>query len=1258
MTSTPKLPSGNYGRCKLISVRWEPHINGRKQCCDIYEDWEKTICYMICTLCCRKLILGFAPCEGSDDEEPKPTVDERDYPTFTPTDSGISFTLSSFGTVLPIVFGSDRLTGNVFWASTVRKVLINEGTEFYQTVDFALGLCEGEINGILRMWLGEKLILDRTQDVDDNGVAQPSSTGWIAGAAIDLTDADSPLKSLPEADRQTKLDVYIGSENQLPDPTIIAAEGYDFTPAYRGTSYILFRNFIVAKASIPNIFVELTSNTESPFPRLYGEFASPIDKFDEPNGTASLLVDPSYDIVHVAARDDSGTATPANGRGFATFNLNNLELEQELELLETEGMALEYEISRLLPTSGNIFAIQFQTNAGISYVINPHAGVVLSSFGPGGGIGGHSLVNGLSALNKGTITFPGLGTTLFGQVDVVMGVGNFSRSLGFVEVDQNGQMEFVKDLSGVMTDANARSAFLSISSDFATTTPTFHDGVSCAGDWVYVFNFGASGDDTQFQIGRVKVADQFGNSLLETATYSEPDTILMDELRGAGITHLVSHILVDPADNCLVVFTVLLGGGTTPMVFKYSPFTGSIVWKTSAPGYEDCRGTDMAYLTDSRYCWITGQGAIYQLDITEGTVLQLEAQVSTHDLPLPNYFDQYYNGNDNSITYLTNTADQYVTKIFLDKLTRATVELGDIVENLLGRVGLLKTDMDVTDVDDLTLRGYTISRRQSLRTTFAELAQAFKYDVVESNGRIKYLTRGQSSAATIPKKLFGDVSDEGGWLHTIDENDIARIRKISLTYRDIDRDYKDNVQSIHLPNTSSRTFDNDSAIDVKVPIVIDADTAKTLAEILLYAKLVYDTTYECVLPGRFQYLDPGDVITVQPDDDTANDFQLRVRKTSLGADKSVKIEGSREDPDIYNDVVALFGAAGRYIRSVFKPVPPRIDPTALDMPYRSDDEAQSVGTAYRLFFTYLNNRPATVVNREVGVTINGADSYSLPEALNFPTWGYVTNPPVNRSAQYSTDNVSSLQVKMMNTTGATIASATHADLLASDQVNLCWVGGELIQYTTVIDNGENNYTFTGLHRAKFNTGMKFGTQVVGSRFVLLGDETGVLDEGSILYIDVPSDTDPSMVAQVFMRSSNPFQPKPVMNVRALNQAPWSVASFKAEYAPDDLELSWQRRTRYNGELPDDGDETPPINETDESYVIYLYLDDTTFDTTNASTYLRRVEVTTNSYTYTDAMQTADGFDRTTTDLYAVVYQQGSITSYRSGTAVKLLVPQL
>lgn len=1242
--------------CKVLSVTWLPNAEEREKCCDMHEGYGKSFCYQTCVLCCDKVIIQLGPCDKKD-KTPEYATDARDYPVYSPAanGNGISFTVSTYGSSLPIVFGSDKLTGNVFWASPVRDVLIDNGASFYQTVDFALGLCEGVINGILRMWLGEKLILDRSADVDANGVAQPSATGWIAGASIDLTDADSPLRnSLSDSSRLTKLDIYVGNETQLPDPTIVAAEGYDFTPAYRGTSYIVFRNFIIGQSTIPSIFVELVSNTESPYPRLYGTYQTPIVKFDKPiTGTTSLLADLSYDVAHVPSFDSTGTATPPNGKGFARFNNNTLALENEFEIDTTLSIAPHYEFSRLLPQSGNIILHDQVGNAGTLYVINPYANVLLSTFGPGGGISDHSLTTGLSALET-SITFPAISAGAFGQIDVFMGIGNFNKSIGFVEVDQNGQMKFVQNLSNVMTHRISRAVFLPISDSFTTQHATFPDGTTTPGRWVFVFNYD-NGNTTEFKIGRMKVGDSYGNSLLGSVVYSEPYTLLCDQLKGEGIVHEISHVMADPSDNCLIIFFICSEGD--PLVAKFNPFTNQIVWKADAIGYGTTSGTDRAYLVDNKYAWVTLTGQIRQIDLNTGVTTLIESQVGNVDLPLPNVFEQFYNGVEQSIIYLTNTSGRRVVKVFLEKLTRSTVELGDIVQNLLSRVGLLNTDMDIADVDALTLRGYTISQRQSLRTSFAELAQAFKYDVVESNGKIKYLTRGKSSSVTIPKKWFGSVSNEDGWMNAKDENDISRIRKISLTYRDINRDYKNNVQSILLPNTSSQTFDNDAAIDVTVPIVLDSSTAKLLAEILLYGKLVYDTTYEAIIPERYANLDPGDVITVQPDTNPAHDFQMRIRKTSFGADKVVKIEASREDPDIYNDVVSLFGGAGRYIASAFKPLPPRIDCIALDIPCRSNAEAAAADTYYRLFFAFLNQRPATPPNRDIGITINGVESYTVQPPTNFPTWGYVVTPPVARSSHFSTDNVSQLRIKMVSTEGATIASATHDDLLASDTVNLCWVGGELLQFTTVLDEGNGYYTFTGLHRAKFNTSINFGTQVVGTKFILLGNNLGILDDGSIRYIDVPADKDPAMLAQVFLQTTNPFQDRPMIRTRALNLTPWTVASLEGAYnGGGDLVVSWQRRTRFNGEYPDSGDETAPVNEIDESYVIYVYLSDATFDTGNASTYLRRVEVTTPSFTYTAAMQAEDGFNRTTTDIIVAVYQQGSVSERRYGTTSKLTVP--
>ena len=78
-------------------------------------------------------------------------------------------------------------------------------TEYSYSISFAIGLCEGEIAGIDRIWA--------------NG---------------------APLET-----RGLDMRVYLGTEDQMADPIISATESVD-APAFRGTAYVVFEDFPLA----------------------------------------------------------------------------------------------------------------------------------------------------------------------------------------------------------------------------------------------------------------------------------------------------------------------------------------------------------------------------------------------------------------------------------------------------------------------------------------------------------------------------------------------------------------------------------------------------------------------------------------------------------------------------------------------------------------------------------------------------------------------------------------------------------------------------------------------------------------------------------------------------------------------------------------------------------------------------------------------------------------------------------------------------
>lgn len=1222
---------------KIISMVWVPVGPEDIPACCAKKYSTASIsyefCVDMCSLCCKKLVIDFECTKTTPDPV---NATKKTYPTVTPTDSGISFTTSAYGAPLPIVFGSDKLTGNVFWASPVRKVAI-DATSYYKTLDFAFGICEGEINGVLRMWMGTQLIWDRTVDVDGSDVVQPTD-GFIAGATIDLTDPSGPLRNVSASARQTKISVFTGSERQLPEGIMVTRDGYDQVPGYRGTAYVLFENFIVSDTSIPNLFVEVTSNTAGNIPRIYGVQVASPSTFDYPAGNV-CLVDLSYDQVTVDSRKASGSPVPA---GFTTFDYNNFTNNSEDEFRVAYSYNLNYPVSRLMQATGFIMTSETSSNAGILRVWNPLARIFTDTLGPGGGVSDHNLVTGMSALNRGSIAFVGRDPIYGSLIDVYMGIGVVNGVLGFATVNDEGKINFVSKTTA-MNWPNARAAFYKVDSDLASDNPTFIDGGDTAGDHVYLVTGQTTATDFAY-IYRCTVYSSAAS--LDAPVLTLAQTINVDDLAGAGFHHDHKLVLVDPVDKNLVIFT-LTSSDFGVLVWKYNPFTGEIVWKTSATGFQtDGQGSDQAYLVGQTYVWVAnGSDGIYSLDMAQGIVTTVKDSLIPQSLANCVSGSQFYNGAENSVTYLTQTTAKHVTKVYLDRVARETVALGAIVKSLLQRVGLSLADMNITDIESTALTGYTIAKRQSLRTSFSELAQVFKYDVVESNGKIVYKTRGEDAVATIDIKYLGDDTD-GGWLSAEDTNDIAAYRKLNLTYRDIGREYANNVQNIIFAPQGNEEFDNDSAIDVTVPIVLDASNAKLLAEILLYAKLTYDTTFKFSIPPYFLDLDPGDVINVVDGSETTT---MRIRNVNVGSDKSLEVEASLEDPDIYNDTVNLFGTTGDFDASAFPAVQPRVDILVMEVPYLTFDDAQETSSSLFLYAVCLNHRASATVDSDVAVTIDGTDDYTLTKPTNFPTWGYCTAVPSYTGSKFTYDLTRSFTIKMISTTGITPADSTLDDVLSSAQINLCYCAGELLQFTDFTDNGNGTYTITGLVRGKLGTDNRTNNAVIGDKFVFLSDTAGNFDTAAIRRIDVISDQ-PRHAAQFFLPVNNPFQPAPIALFTARNLAAWSVADLKIAWSSTDVVVDWKRRVRFNGEWADDGSEYLDLTEIDETYVVFFYTDQTHFSTTVPDSYLRRVDLTdTTTTTYTAAQQTADGFDGTTTTLYCTVYQQGGVEGNRYGT---------
>lgn len=163
--------------------------------------------------------------------------------------SDLKVQTSTYGAAIPRVYGTVGITGNVIWLEgnklkevvTRRKVKAGgKGgskkttvTTYTYYATLAIGLCEGPIAGVRRIWAGPKLIYDAASDDLETIIASNQNAAGFS--------------------------IYLGSADQQPDSRIQADRGVANTPAYRGLAYVVIRDFLLTEYgnAIPAFKVEV-----------------------------------------------------------------------------------------------------------------------------------------------------------------------------------------------------------------------------------------------------------------------------------------------------------------------------------------------------------------------------------------------------------------------------------------------------------------------------------------------------------------------------------------------------------------------------------------------------------------------------------------------------------------------------------------------------------------------------------------------------------------------------------------------------------------------------------------------------------------------------------------------------------------------------------------------------------------------------------------------------------------------------------------
>lgn len=1059
---------------------------------------------------------------------PPPT---QEIVTTGPRLGDLSVSSSAYGQAIPLGYGTIRLSGNMIWSSGIREVeerrevgggggkggLGGGGVKQTQVTytyfsSFALGFAATEADDVTRIWADGKLIFDKT------------STQIVRKSGLQFR-------------------FYEGTETQLPDSLIEADKGSGQVPGHRGLCYIVFDDLKLTDFGnrIPNITAEIAFRATTANSAAAGTTLSGDQSFQ----TDTLAVDFLRRRVYLEN-------TPGDLR---IFNLDTLNEFRRITNIDLGSLGTNQHAGRF---TGNYYSTIGGGNAQPVTKRNPETFAETGRFGVSG-LGLSNTTTGFGAsklLCEGEVFNP-----LGGNRRFLAQAAQFD-DLGLLDADT---MEYIWHL-------NQNDDVVGINTPFQQQAgSTF---------FYYVLH---NGGNNSISIAKLTVSAIARFDTLVNATlgvdYEIVDTITSATWGNDGqLGQEVAGPAIDQEDGGLI-FIMDRDTLTSSQIFKWIEGQG-VVWSTqlfNTQGIISPVGwSNNSIIDNGRVGWIDAADQCGLVDTETGEIIIDGFDASTLNVDATVGMQFWDSSTEAIVTQNTGIIGGPVARIFLDRATGLGVTLSSIVSDISARAGFdTAVDLDVSALTD-TVKGYVIGRQMTYRQAIEPLASAFFFEGVESDDRVKFPKRGQSSVVTIPQSELVRLGEDGELVPEQRIQEVELPERVSVLYLDKSYDYQQGTQStkrVRQPVPAMR-----SRVEETVPyaIVFDATEAEQISEKLLFSAWNERVSYRWRAPQEYLVLDPTDVVTVSLDSGAT--LEARLAKVSVGTTFEMDFDAVRESAVTFSSTATADGGLG---------VPQKLPPSSIatrlfqfNIPLLRDID-DAAGAASRSYFAMNGfvdgwSGGALLQSQDSGVTFE-----EISRALTGVPWGVISNQLPSTSLPFQIDTTTVLNVFMQvgdlqSVTEAQFLADTNVAIVGSPDTNV-W---EIIAYQNATESSDGVYTVDTLIRAKRGTDPFVNSHAVGEFFIPITSSTvfahlltiGQLNT-SLPYKGVNfSDIPENVGAQNFTGLGRDLMP----------YAPAQLAAVLD--GGNNIDFSWVRRTRLGGELRD-GTGTVPLGETAELYEV-------------------------------------------------------------------------
>lgn len=1153
---------------------------------------------------------------------------------------------STYGKMVPIVYGAMRLGGNIIWSRPIKEVAtpttssvgggkgggggrVSQSTTTYNYfVSVAVAICEGPIDSVLRIWADTK--------------------------QLDLS--------------QYTIRMYLGDEAQLPDSLMQSFDGADKTPAYRGIAYVMFEDFPLAEFGnrIPNFTFEV--QRKMPYPDYNGEILEDMVK-------GMTIIPGAGEYVYDTEKQYKIPGADIGGNWVQQGDQQNINMHNAYG--KPNALVAFDQLKKTCPN--------------VEWV-----SVVVSWFGDSMDAGACVVKPGVE-YQVGGITSPdtwnvaGFNRASARLITMVEGAPQYGgtpdddsllrclsdlRARGYsimfypiMFMDVTGK-PWRGDLTGSATDVsnffsktNGYNAFIN---HYANLVDGYVDGfiigselrgltkvTSAPGTYPAVTQLVSLAANVKATLGSgvavTYAADWSEYHHTDGGWYNLDPLWASPDIDVIGID---AYFPLTDAPQTGYDIDTLREGWTSgegydwyysdPARTVQAPLTPPFAWKNIRWFWENTHvnpnAVATAWVPESKPIWFTEYG----FPSVDGASNQPNVfyDPSSSASAFPYYSkgrvdfraqraaitatEQEWKDSDivERLFLWTWDARPYpywpdLTSVWSDGAAWKTghwvqgkfgiSSLAGIVKNLCLRGGLLAADIDVSKITE-QVEGFIINSQQPIRSAIETLQQGYFFDSAESDYVLKFIPRGGAGAFVIDHNdLVATQQEENREVFRITRaQEVEMPKRISVVYINRLLNYQSATQYSQREATLSK-----ETLSLDMPIVFSDQIARNIADIRLFSDWAGRSSYRFSLPMKYAKLDPADVVAVTVAGVT---HRMRIISIQLESPRVFAIEAVADDISTY-DFYSQPGASAQLLQQNLNIPATRLE--LLDIPaFPGDDVDKSMLRIAAIGQSGNWTGAGIYRSDDSGATYNRVLDITAPSIIGN------TEGALGIGSTTLFDDTNSVTVLLMGT--GELQSATELAVL--NGANAAVIGHEIIQFKTATMVAPGKYTLTGLLRGRLGTEWAVYGHVVGERFVFLdGSITRQVIGNTMIglarsYKAVTfNNTLASATAQNFTYSGAALKPYSPVHIEGTRDG------------AGNLSMTWIRRTRLGGSWQDGID--VPLNEEVEAYEV---------DIMNGGNVVRTISgLSTSAASYSAAEQTAD-FGSPQASVSVRIYQMSGI----------------